>query len=112
MGLSCEKFNFFYWYYFGGCIFCFFRMNYVDEKVLSGSAYGLTIGDNKAESYKKVSALPKELNMGNQLIFVEIKVDNVSSALLGTNADYTLLSQTLLHDVGFPYFNDKDEWNF
>ena len=50
--------------------------------------------------------------MGNQLIFVEIKVDNVSSALLGTNADYTLLSQTLLHDVGFPYFNDKDEWNF
>jgi len=84
---------------------------YIDETVYSGTAYGLTIGDSKQDTYRKIpSSLSQLSNSGD--IYILIKVENDNQIDLATNSGHTIMVKTLLHDIGFQRFKDLDTWEF
>lgn len=88
-------------------------VTYIDETVVQGAAYGFEIGDTKSETYKKaIGALVGLSRSGHTLPFIEVKVNKKNEEFLATKSDYTLLVQTLLHDVGYDIFYEKDIWKF
>tara|TARA_R110002074_G_scaffold175316_1_gene338530 strand:+ start:184 stop:627 length:444 start_codon:yes stop_codon:yes gene_type:complete len=84
---------------------------YIDDTSVTGSAYGLNIGDSKYEVY---GDLPLALTGLSEFgrTFIEIKVDKATEVTLATNSDYTVFAQTLLHDIGYEKFKSLDSWEF
>jgi len=85
---------------------------YIDETVTTGHAYGFSIGDGKLETYKKFPEVLGKLNSHASSIYIEIKVDAEHAELLATKPGYTMMVETLLHDVGYPAFQSKSRWDF
>ncbi|BCO32598.1 hypothetical protein TspCOW1_27010 [Thiohalobacter sp. COW1] len=88
-------------------------ITYIDETVVQGTAYGFEIGDSKSETYTKAKwVLLKLSDSGITPPYIEVKVNNENEELLATKSEYDLLVQTLLHDVGYDRFIEKDVWRF
>lgn len=87
--------------------FFYLWRTYIDDKVIYGEAYGFTIGDNKIETYKKIN----NPFMGEKNIFIQVKVDKNNAEFLATNPNYTIMIEPMFHEVGYPLFMDKNEWN-
>jgi len=90
----------------------YFWYTYIDETVITGQAYGFSIGDDKLTTYKNAAEVLPNLNGDSPSIYIEIKVDVDQAELFATNPDYLVMVKTLLHDVGYPAFQLKDRWDF
>ena len=91
-----------------GCIF-YLWYSYIDETIVSGSAYGFTIGDSKLETYEKTS--PALSKLGDN-VYMEIKVTPETAGVLATNPNYTILVSSFFHEVGYPSFETRNRWDF
>jgi len=93
-------------------IYGFYLWNtYIDESTVQGSAYGFAIGETKEEVYKKAPSLLFKLS-SNNMFFTMVKVDSGSQEILATRLDFPILTQTLLHEVGYERFKLKNTWEF
>lgn len=85
---------------------------YIDETVISGQAYGFVIGDDKLTTYKKALGALAKLKHHSSSVYIEIKSDADCAKLLAAEPGYTLMVKALLHDVGYPVFKSKNQWDF
>lgn len=85
---------------------------YIDETVTFGHAYGFSIGDDKLTAYKKAPEALADLEGHGSTAYIEVKADVVSAKLLAVRPNYTLMVEAILHDVGYPMFKEKNQWNF
>lgn len=93
-------------------VFVYLWSTYINSVTTEGEAYGFSIGDSKEQTYAKVQRILPTLSTSTNAIFVETVVSDELSSLLGVNPGFTLLTQTLLHDIGFERLKDKDRWAF
>jgi len=87
-------------------------LTYIDDTITSGQAYGFTIGDDKETTYEKAPRALSMLKGYNSIVYMEIKSDVDSAELLAAESNHTVMVEALLHDVGYPAFRIKAQWDF
>lgn len=90
----------------------FLWWTFVDDVVTEGSAYGLTIGDTKIETFNKLPSGVLETMGSNAKVFIEIVVTDDTTSHFGVDTGHSVLVQTYLHDRSFDILNDRDSWEF
>ncbi len=90
----------------------YFYVTYLDESIVSGSAYGLTIGETKHETYRRLPSAFSQLIEKDRKIFMEVKVEKQAEELLAVRAGNRTMIESRLDDVGFDRFSAMEQWDF
>lgn len=85
---------------------------YIDKTITSGQAYGFVIGDDKFMTYENTPGNLAKLKGRTSTVYIEIKSDVDSAKLLAVKPNHLVMVEALLHDVGYPVFKSKNQWDF
>ncbi|HJR73057.1 MAG TPA: hypothetical protein VJ806_05395 [Luteimonas sp.] len=84
---------------------------YIDKAIDTGQAYGLSIGDTKQSTFKKLPLAFDHIGDGNG-IFVEVRADDATAAKLGIASGRHIMVPPRLDRSDFDTLSTSDQWIF
>lgn len=85
---------------------------YISKVVDTGQAYGLSIGDTKSSTFKKLPGTFKQIGAGDQQIFIEIQAGDALARNLGVLSGRHVMVQPKLDAAGYADLSGRNQWIF